>query len=77
MYDFIADRNSYNKEVYSANFYSFLFPHAKEFNKAYNEILKTKEMFILQKCDKPFHLIYSSGHHLYQMTTFPQSRLSY
>lgn len=51
MYDFIADRNSYNKEVYSANFYSFLFPHAKEFNKAYNEILKTKEMFILQKCD--------------------------
>ena len=51
MYDFIADRNSYNKEVYSADFYTFLLPHAKELNDVYSEILKTKEMFILQKCD--------------------------
>lgn len=51
MYNFIADYNAYNKEVKSANFYNFLLPHAKEFNKSFEEIIKTKEMNLLDKCN--------------------------
>lgn len=51
MYNFISDYNAYNKEVKSANFYNFLLPHAKEFNNVYSEFLRTKETFLLSKCD--------------------------
>lgn len=51
MYNFIADHNSYNKEVKSANFYYFLLPYAKEFNKVYEQIIKSKELFLLNNCD--------------------------
>lgn len=51
MYNFIADHNSYNKEVKSANFYYFLLSYAKEFNKTYEQIIKSKELFLLNNCD--------------------------
>ncbi|MCM1260583.1 MAG: hypothetical protein NC222_06470 [Staphylococcus sp.] len=51
MYNFISDYNAYNKEIKSANFYNFLLPHAKEFNKSFEEIMLSKELFFLDKCN--------------------------
>lgn len=51
MYNFIADYNAYNKEIKSANFYNFLLPHAKELNSIFAEIIKSKDLFLLDKCD--------------------------